>query len=39
MIGGSKLIDSDLPITKSTEDTLNRGAFAKSLAKSLRVSV
>ena len=35
MIGGYKLINSDLPITKSTEDTLNRGAFAKSLAKTI----
>ncbi len=35
MIGGSKLINSDLPITKSTEDTLNRCAFAKSLAKTI----
>lgn len=35
MIGGSKLISPDLPITKSTEDTLNRGSFAKSLAKTI----
>ena len=35
MIGGYKLINSDLPITKSTEDRLNRGAFAKSLAKTI----
>ena len=32
MIGGSKLISPDLPITKSTEDTLNKGAFAKTIA-------
>lgn len=31
MIGSSKLISPDLPITKSTEDTLNRGSFAESL--------
>ena len=35
MIGGNKLISPDLPITKSTEDKLNRGAFAKSLAKTI----
>lgn len=35
MIGGSKLISPDLPITKSTEDTLNRGSLAKSLAKTI----
>lgn len=29
------MISPDLPITKSTEDTLNRGAFAKSLAKTI----
>lgn len=29
------MINPDLPITKSTEDTLNRGAFAKSLAKTI----
>ena len=35
MIGGNKLISPDLPITKSTEDKLNRGEFAKSLAKTI----
>lgn len=34
-IGGKKLISPDLPITKSTEDKLNRGVFAKSLAKTI----
>jgi hypothetical protein len=29
------MISPDLPITKSTEDTLNRGSFAKSLAKTI----
>lgn len=29
------MISPDLPITKSTEDKLNRGAFAKSLAKTI----
>ena len=29
------MLSPDLPITKSTEDALNRGAFAKSLAKTL----
>lgn len=29
------MISPDLPITKSAEDTLNRGAFAKSLAKTI----
>lgn len=35
MIGGKRMISPDLPITKSTEDTLNRGSFAKSLAKTI----
>lgn len=35
MIGGNKLISPDLPIKKSAEDRLNRGAFAKSLAKTI----
>ena len=35
MIGGNKLISPDLPIKKSDEDRLNRGAFAKSLAKTI----
>lgn len=35
MTGGSKLISPDLPISKSIEDTLNRGSFAKNLAKTL----
>src|SRR5699024_5055002 len=34
-IGGNNLFSPDLPITKSTEDKLNRGAFAKSLAKTI----
>ena len=29
------MFNPDLPITKSTEDVLNRGTFAKSLAKTL----
>jgi hypothetical protein len=29
------MISPDLPITKTTEDTLNRGSFAKSLAKTI----
>ena len=29
------MISPDLPITKSTEDRLNRGTFAKSLAKTI----
>ena len=29
------MISPDLPITKSTEDILNRGSFARSLAKTL----
>ena len=29
------MISPDLPITKSTEDKLNRGEFAKSLAKTI----
>ena len=33
--GGERMISPDLPITKSTEDTLNRGSFAKSLAKTI----
>lgn len=35
MMGGSRLISPDLPITKSAEDRLNRSAFAKSLAKTI----
>ncbi|WP_346698382.1 KAP family P-loop NTPase fold protein [Thomasclavelia spiroformis] len=29
------MLSPDLPITKATEDTLNRGSFAKSLAKTI----
>ena len=29
------MLSPDLPITKSTEDTLNRGSFAKNLAKTI----
>lgn len=33
--GSRKMINPDLPITKSNEDTLNRSSFAKSLAKTI----